>query len=77
MKNTELNSVITTIVIHVVIQYVGLSWIVKKNKHLDFDIEVHCHQYMDNGSWYNTTICSQLNGQKFEDYFKTGQKYRY
>ena len=32
---------------------------------------------MDNGSWYNTTIFSQLNGQKFEDYLKTGQKDRY
>ena len=32
---------------------------------------------MDNGSWYNKTICSQLNGPNFEYYFKKGQKYRY
>ena len=24
--------------------------------------------------WYNTTICTKLNGQIFEDYFKTGRK---
>ena len=26
--------------------------------------------------WYNTDICTKLNGQSFEDYFKTGQKDR-
>ena len=26
---------------------------------------------------YNKTICSQLSGDSFEDYFITGHKYRY
>ena len=32
---------------------------------------------MQNGSWFNTKICSQLSGHKFKDYFKTGHKERY
>ena len=27
--------------------------------------------------WYNTTISIKLNGQIFEDYFKTGREVRY
>ena len=34
-------------------------------------------QWMDKGPWYNTTICTKLNGQIFKDYFKTGRKDRY
>ena len=32
---------------------------------------------MDKIPWYNTTICTKLNSQSFEDYFKTGRKDRY
>ena len=32
---------------------------------------------MQNGPWYNTTICSQLRFHNFEDYFTTRRKYRY
>ena len=32
---------------------------------------------MGKNPWYNTTICTKLNGQIFEDYFKTGRKDRY
>ena len=27
--------------------------------------------------WYNTTICTKLNGQIFKDYLRTGLKERY
>ena len=34
-------------------------------------------KYMDKVPWYNTTICTKLNGQNSEDYLKTGRKDRY
>ena len=34
-------------------------------------------QWREKGIWYNRTICKKLNGQIFEDYLKTGQKYIY
>ena len=38
---------------------------------------VKVSQQIDKGSWYNTTIFKKLNGQIFEDYFKTLCKDRY
>ena len=34
-------------------------------------------QCMHKGQCYNTTICTKLNGQIFEDYLKTRRKDRY
>ena len=59
------------------IQNVGLSYIIENSKYLKLYIEEHCHQWMENGPWFNKTIFSQLNGQNFEDYLKTGRKDRY
>ena len=55
-KNEELNEVITPLYIHVLLQNFGLSWIIKNNKKLKFDIDQHCGKCMKNGPWYNTTI---------------------
>ena len=32
---------------------------------------------MDKGPWYNTDICTKLNDQISEEYFKTGHKDRH
>ena len=66
----ELNSVITSFVIHTVFQHVGLFWIIDNNKHLKFEMDAQDSQCMDKGPWYNTTICTKLNDQSFEYYFK-------
>ena len=34
-------------------------------------------QWKDKGTSCNITICTKLNAQNFEEYFKTGQKERY
>ena len=56
---------------------VGLSWIIENNKHINFEMGVQDSQCMDKGTWYNTIICTKLNGKIFENYFKIGRKYRY
>ena len=55
LQNEELNSVIDTFVIHVVLKPVGLSCIVDTNNHLKFYIDIKFHQCMDKGTWYNKT----------------------
>ena len=60
-----------------VFQHVMLSWIIYNNEHNKFEMDVEDTQCMDKGLWYNTTICTKLNGQIFEDYFKTGHRDRY
>ena len=59
------------------IQHVSLSWIINTNNHVKFDIDHYYAKWTKHGKLYNTTVCSQLSGNKFEYYFTTGRKYRY
>ena len=60
-----------------VFQHVLLSCIIKKNKHVKFEMDVKDTQCMDKGTWYSTTICKNNNGQSFKHYFKRERKDRY
>ena len=77
LQTEELNSVITPFVLPVVFQDSGLLWIIGKNNHILFKMAIIVSQWMDKVPWYNKIICTKLNGQIFEDYFKTGCKDRY
>ena len=55
-QTEELNGVINPFVLRDVFQRVVLLWIRENNKQLKFDIDENCHQWMENGPWYNTTI---------------------
>ena len=74
LQTEELNSVITPFVLPVVFQDSGLLWIIGKNNHILFKMAIIVSQWMDKVPWYNKIICTKLNGQIFEDYFKTGCK---
>ena len=76
MQNEDLNILITPFVLRVVLEHVGLSWIIDKNKHLNFDIGIQLRQWTYKSPRYNTTIFLQLNGQSFKDFLKTECKYR-
>ena len=56
---------------------VVLSWTIDKNNQLKFEMAVIYSQWMEKYTWYNTTICTNLNGQRFIDCFKIGLKDRY
>ena len=56
---------------------VWLLCIIKKNSQLKFEMAAQVCQWMDKIPWYKTTISTKLHGQIFEDYLKTGRKYRY
>ena len=63
----KLNSVITNFVILSVFQNIGLLWIIENNKHYKFEMDLEDTRWTDKGPWYNTTICTKLNGLIFED----------
>ena len=46
LHNKELNDVVTRSVLHVVLHHYVLSWIIKNNKKLRFEIEHHCDRLM-------------------------------
>ena len=53
-----------------VFRNVVLLWIIKNNNHIRFEIDSEDSQWIDEGRWYNTTICKKLNVQIFIDYLK-------
>ena len=58
-------------------QHVELLWIINNNKHYRFEIDLDDTRCTDKLPWYNTNISAKLNGQIFEDYYKTVQADRY
>ena len=60
-----------------VVQHIGILWILEDNKHLKFEMDVQVSQWMEKGPWYNTTIFTRLNGQSLEEELKTGRRDRY
>ena len=77
LDNQKIEDFITTFVTYIVFQRIGLFWIIKSNKNLHFDFQNHCTSWILNGPWYNTSICSQLHGLLFEDYFTTSKRDKY
>ena len=59
-----------------VFQNVGFFKVISKEQ-IKLNFDHHCPNWIINGTWYNTVICSHLNGSSFEDYFTTTEKYRY
>ena len=69
-----MNIVITPFVLNKEFQNVGLLFIIENNKHLKFESRVQESQWMHKDPWFNTTICTKLIGQNFEDCFKRGKR---
>ena len=54
----------------------GLLCIISSNKQIKYETEEKNTDWLSEGSWYNTTICSKLHGTVFEDLirnYKTGR----
>ena len=60
-----------------VFQQVGLSWIIKSNQKINFDIQLQCPSWVINGPQYNSMIFLRLNGSLFEDSVTTEKCDRY
>ena len=55
--------------LNVILHHVGMSWIISSNDEIKYEIDKSNHQNrLNKGNWYNTDICSRLNGSLFEDF---------
>ena len=71
MKNTKFDEIITKFVLNAILYHVGMSWIIRSNKEMKYEIEENNHQdWLNKGPWYNTSICLKLHRGIFE-YFIT------
>ena len=74
LKNQTIENFITQFVTNMVLQHVGLYWIIQSNQNLNFDFQIHCISWVLNLPWYNTQICPRLHGSLFEDYVTTDRQ---
>ena len=58
--------IITLFVLNKVLHRVGMSWIIKTNKHLEYDMDKHNSYCITGGPWYSTFICKKMHGKVFE-----------
>ena len=51
------------------LHHVGMSWMISSNQEMEYETNETDHQdYLNKGSWYNTSISSKLHGSRFEDF---------
>ena len=72
--NSKINAlifeeIITKFVLNAILHHVGMSWIIRSNKEMKYDMDKNNHQdWLNKIPWYNTSICFQLHGSRFEDF---------
>ena len=72
------DEVITKFLLDAILHHVGMSWIIRPNKEMNYDMDENNHQdWLNKGPWYNTYICLKLHGSRFEDFITKARIYRY
>ena len=69
VKNINDNDTVTKFVLNKVLQHVGLSWIIETNQQLEYDIHKHNPNWITDGPWYNTYICTKFHGTVLENIY--------
>ena len=55
-----------------------MSWIISSNEEMKYEMDKNNHQdWLNKGSWYNTSICLKLHGSIFEYFIKHARTDRY
>ena len=69
---------ITKFVLNSILHHVGMSWIIRSNDEMKYEMDKNNHQdWLNKGPWYNTDICSKLHGSLFEDFITYARTERY
>ena len=63
---------ITKLVLNEILYQVGMSWIIRSNNEMKYEMDESDNtDWLNIGPWYNTAICSRLCGSMFEDLYHT------
>ena len=79
VKNTNTNYkyIITKFVLNKILHRVGMSFIFETNQQLQYDTDKHKLDWITDGPWYNTSICTKFHGTVFEIYIRNSITDRY
>ena len=76
--NSTFEEIITKFVLNLILHHVGMSWIIRSNNEMKYEIDKSNHQdLLNKGPWYNTDICSRLYGILFEYFIAHSRTDRY
>ena len=60
---------INKFVLNALLHHVGTTWVICSNEEILYEVdEINYPDWLNKGPWYNTYICSRLNGSCFEDF---------
>ena len=66
LKNTTFDEIITKFVLNSILHHVVMSWIIRSNQEMKYEMDKNNHQdWLNRGPWYNTSICLKLYGSIF------------
>ena len=69
---------ITKFLLNSIFYHVGMSWIMCSNKEMLYEVGDSNHpDWFNKSPWYNTNICSKMNGKVFEDFITHTRTERY
>ena len=57
--NTIYKNIITSFVLNKLLQHIGMSWIIKTNKNLEYYMDKNNSNWTTCGTCYNTSICKK------------------
>ena len=78
LGNSTSEETITTFVLNAILHNMGMLCIIWSNEEIKYEIDESNHQdWLNNGTWYNTAICSRLHGSLFEDFIAHARSDRY
>ena len=63
------DEIVTKFVLNSMLHHVGMSWIIRSNQEMEYEMNKTNHQdWLNKGPWYNISICSKLHGSRFEGF---------
>ena len=58
LRTSTFEEMITKFVLNATLYHLGMSWIIRSNEEMEYEIdESNHHDWFNKGPWYNTSIC--------------------
>ena len=75
--NNTCQDIITSFVLNIMLQHVGMLWIIETHEQLKYDMNKNHSDWMIGGPWYKKPICKKLYGNMFEEFIINTKSDRY
>ena len=78
LRSSTLEEMISKFVLNAILHHVGMSWIIRSNEEMKYEIDESDNQdWLNKGTWYITAIYSRFHGILFEYFITYARTDRY